>query len=91
MEQSTLVRRSSSSVLFRMSFKKRLSGTDGSADAITAEIPTILQNGDQTIREQQSKSSVDNLPSLRPLYVFSSFLFIDFIGMLLLDTPLISG
>jgi hypothetical protein len=91
MEQSTLVRRSSSSVLFRMSFKKRSSSTDGSADATSAEIPTILQNGDQTIRERQSKSSADNLPSLRSFYVFSSFLVIDFIGMLLLDTPLISG
>jgi hypothetical protein len=95
MEPSTLVRRSSSSAFLRMSFKKRASVTDYCVDAVTTEVTNSL-NGDQTINEQQpkrcdSRKIIDNLPSLRPFYLFSSFLLIDFIGMLILDTPLVSG
>jgi hypothetical protein len=96
MEPSSLVRRSSSSVFLRMSFKKRPSVTDCCVDAVTTEVTTSPLNGDHTIHEQQPKRCdsmkiTDNLPSLRPFYLFSSFLLIDFIGMLILDTPLVSG
>lgn len=94
MEQQPLVRRASSSVLLRMALK--LTSTRRSKEEATS---TSQQNGesshdrnlpsDQQISRNERDEEIN--PSLKPCFVFLSFLVFDILGMLLLDTPLIPG
>ena len=101
MEQP-LVRRISSSVLFRMKQSTSSAKIDetpllnnGTQETAQKEKVPCCSSSQRREQEEQkdgyNESEEDSPTSFKSVYVFIIFLLLDFLGLLLLDTPIIPG